>query len=218
MEEEKDAGVVIVRNILSLEDQLKLIDIIERKGNLKDKDDKWNFLGFRGRCFSNISKYPDEDAAFLKSCCVKFKEIVEKLDSTLVWLPVTHMLTLWYPDTKGMGWHRDGYGGNDGDEGAPVYSLTLGNSCVFEYKLEDGKKTKKQVVLNSGDLIVFGGPQRLMLHRVQSVDKGSFDKKEGFNARINLTFRTCTNFNSDDESAYQTDNYTQKLKEKWAKN
>lgn len=213
----EDKGVVIVRNILTLEEQLRLIDIVQRKGNLKDADNMWNFFGIRGRHFCNITKYTKEDTEFLIFCTQKFKNIVEKLDISLVWPPVTHMLTMWYPDTKGMGWHRDGYGGNDGDEGAPVYSLTLGNSCIFEYKLEGENKVKREVELYSGDIIVFGSCQRLMMHRVKSVKKGSFLQKKDFDARINLTFRTCTDFNSDNEAEYQTEAYTQKLKEKWNK-
>jgi len=129
----------------------------------------------------------------------------------LVWAPFTHMLTLYYPSERGIGWHTDSYGGNDGDEGAPVYSLTLGNSCIFEYKLV-GTKTKLSVELHSGDIIVFGGPQRLMYHSVKSVKMGTFTLKENFNARINLTLRTCTGFTEEDEAKYQTDNYDKRLR------
>jgi len=220
-------GVVIVRGALNLDQQLQVIDIVKRNSKLKTDSGEWNFLGFRGRHFSGIARYPGEDATTLNKHCVHFKNVTEGIDKSLTFAPVTHMLTLWYPDSKGMGWHRDSYGGNNGDEGAPVYSLTLGNSCVFEYKLvEDNKAdnnadnkadTKaRHVTLNSGDLIVFGGPQRLMMHRVKTVHKGSFDKLADFDARINLTFRTCTDFNDDDENAYQTDAYAARLKAKWS--
>lgn len=214
---EKIQGIVIIRNILTLEEQFKLIDIIKRKGNLHDTDGKWNFFGIRGRNFCNISKYPEEDSIFLKQCALKFKIEVEKLDETLVWADVTHMLTLWYPNTKGIGFHKDGFGGNDGDEGAPVYSLTLGNSCTFEYVLENSNKKTMEVELHSGDIIVFGGPQRLMLHRVKSIKKGTFKKIKDFDARINLTLRTCSDFNDDDDSQYQTEAYVKKLSAKWKK-
>lgn len=210
-------GIVIYRNILSLEEQIKFIDIIKRKGGLTTTDTtgstKWNFFGKRGRCFNRLSNYPPEDAEFLKTCFVKFKHEIEAIDSTLIFPDVTHILTLWYPDSFGMKWHTDGYGGNNGDIGAPVYSLTLGNSCVFEYKLV-GTKEKISVELHSGDIIVFGGPQRLMFHSVKKVRTGSFNKLENFNARINITARTCSDLTNEDDEKYQTDNYVKSLTEK----
>ena len=217
-------GIVIIRNILTLDEQLKLIDIVKRKVNHMTNEGKWNFFGMLGRNFCGLTKYLTEDVIFLQECAQRFKMEAEKLDKTLVWADVTHMLSLWYPNTKGIGWHKDGFGGNDGDEGAPVYSLTLGNSCIFEYKLVDEysfdtyKQNSIEVELHSGDIIVFGGSQRLMLHRVKEVKQNSFKKLENFNARINLTFRTCTDFNDDMEANYQTEAYTKKLAEKWNKN
>lgn len=203
---EKIPGIVIVRNILSVDEQLKLINIIEDAGGLKDIDGNWNFFGHRGRRFSNLNKYDE----FVKSYMEKIKDTVEEMDSTLIWAPFTHMLTLWYPTEKGIGWHVDSYGGNDGDENAPVYSLTLGNSCIFEYKLF-GTKNKISVELHSGDIIVFGGEQRLMYHSVKCIKLNSFILKKNFNARINLTLRTCTGFTDEDEEKYQTGAYVARL-------
>lgn len=213
--EDRTEGIVILRKILTLDEQLKLIDMVERTGGLIDLDSKWNFFGKRGRYFSSLKKYSESDYKFLTEICSRFKTRAETVDSTVTWAPVTHLLTLWYPDTNGMGWHVDSYGGNDGDKGAPVYSLTIGNSCVFEYKLV-GTKIKQSVILESGDLIIFGGPQRLMPHSVKKVLTGTFMLKENFEARINLTFRTCTDFSEADEQAYQTDIYTDRLTKKWA--
>ena len=213
---DKIPGVVIIRNILTEEEQLKLIDIVKRKGSLKDDEGNWNFFGIRGRCFYNINDYPIHDIEFLKFCSNKFKTEAEEMDETLIWSDFTHLLSLWYPNNKGMKWHKDGYGGNDGDEGAPVYSLTLGNSCIFEYKLEGGNKISVQ--LDSGDLIVFGGPQRLMYHSVKSVIKGSFKLLTDFDARINLTFRTCSDLTDERMNEYTTEVYTKNLLENWNKN
>lgn len=212
--DENISGIVIIRKFLTLEEQLRLIDIVEKTGGIIDANGKWNFFNKRGRHFSSLKKYADDDQKFLMDMCTRFKTYVEAMDSTLTWDPVTHILTLWYPDAHGMGWHVDKYGGNDGDEGAPVYSLTIGNSCVFEYKLVETNE-KRSVLLESGDIIVFGGPQRLMPHSVKKVIRGTFTAKENFNARINLTFRTCTGFTDADEQAYQTDAYANKMAKKW---
>jgi alkylated DNA repair dioxygenase AlkB len=202
-------GIVIYRNILSVNDQLKLIEIIVECGGLKDENDNWNFFGYRGRRFSNLNKYDE----YVNECMKKIKTIIESVDDSLGWKPFTHMLTLWYPKDRGVGWHVDNYGGNDGDEGAPVYSLSLGNSCVFDYKLV-GTNKKISVELHSGDIIVFGGEQRLIYHSVPSIKMGTFKLKDGFDARINLTLRTCTDFTDEDEANYQTDKYVERLKNK----
>ena len=108
------------------------------------------------------------------------------------------------------------YGGNDGDIGAPVYSLTLGNTCNFDFKLVKSKE-RQTVELRSGDIIIFGGPQRLMCHCCKNVILGSFTEKENFNARINLTFRTCSSLTEKDDDDYKTENYTKRMQEQWNK-
>jgi hypothetical protein len=81
--------------------------------------------------------------------------------------------------------------------------------------IDDGEKHKKHSVeLNSGDLIVFGGPQRMMVHQVKKINKGTFKEKPDFDARINLTFRTLSNFTAEDEEMYTTDSYVTSLKNK----
>ena len=39
----------------------------------------------------------------------------------------------------------------------------------------------------------------------------SFTLKENFDARINLTLRTCTGFTEEDETKYQTDVYVARI-------
>src|SRR5438552_3783520 len=108
----------------------------------------------------------------------RFQQLVESTDHTLIFPSITHILTLWYPDENGIKWHVDDYGRNNRDTRAPVFSLTLGNTCTFEYKLVDAEQIIS-VDLNSGDLIVFGGPQRLMPHSVKKIHMGTFDKLQG---------------------------------------
>ncbi len=71
------------------------------------------------------------------------------LDVTIPKSDVTHLLTIYYVKKDGMGWHADD-GDNDGDADSPVISFTLGNSCIFEYKINDIVHTSQ---LNSGDVI-----------------------------------------------------------------
>lgn len=152
---------------------------MKRHGGLKNADGNWNFFGKRGRTFDALSNYPPEDEVFLKMCFERFKQLAELANADIPIAGLTHILTWWYPDQKGMGWHKDGYGGNDGDQDAPVYSLTIGNSCIFEWRPEgidtsEDSKLSENTELHSGDVIIFGGPQRMMYHRVKKVLSGMF--------------------------------------------
>lgn len=229
-------GVVVIRNTLSLEDQLRIINIIQQKGGLKrekeDGEEEWNFFKQRGRHFCNLNEYDKEDKQFFLEYIEKIQSVMTTLETGIPIDYVTHLLTWYYPKSKGINWHMDKYGGNDGDPDAPVYSLTIGNSCIFEFypldeKNPDNKNAnKKSVELKSGDIIIFGGPQRLMMHQVKKILMGTFTDdfgkfitttKDGlpFDARINLTFRKLSDFTKDNEGYYQTDNYVEKLNEKY---
>lgn len=220
--EHPTTGIVIIRKFLSLEEQLFLIDIIEKNGNFKDENGDWNFKNhlnkpLRGREYRRLSNYPTSDAKYLSEMTIKMKHITESIDDTLTFGPVTHMLSLWYPEKRGGGWHQDGNGGgsSDGDKNAPVYSLSLGNTSNFMYQY-CGETAKHTVELCSGDIIIFGGPQREMWHMCKSIKMGTFNEKPNFNARINLTFRTCSEYSKEDDEQASTENYNKRVMEKYS--
>ena len=84
--------------------------------------------------------------------------------------------------------------------GLPVVSLSLGDACDFCYAPVP-KKTinrgdsgafpgEKTVRLESGDLLVFGGPARLIFHGVKKIHNAARPKGLLMRAgRLNLTFR-----------------------------
>lgn len=215
-------GVVLIRQLLDDAEQRRIIDIVERHGGLQTEEKTWNFFNKRGRTFDALSNYPPDDEAFLRNCFEKMKHETSKTDGKIPEAGTTHILTWWYPDQKGMGWHTDGYGGNDGDKDTPVYSLTVGNSCIFEWKpvppefetTDNGRDINfhyenESAEIRSGDVIVFGGPQRMMLHRVKKV---LLDTE--FDVRINITFRHLSDFT--DDAKYQTDSYVEDVKKEFA--
>ena len=74
--------------------------------------------------------------------------------------------------------------------GSPVVSVSIGDACDFAYK-DDPGDTERCVVLGSGDVLVFGGPSRLIMHAVPKIypntcPKGLVMPQKG---RLNLTFR-----------------------------
>lgn len=98
--------------------------------------------------------------------------------------------TVWrlnYYTTKGqIGWHTDRHPNVAADQQhtvkvdcffiifdtaqEPVISVTLGNSGNFDYRpLGSDESQMKSLKLNSGDVIIFGGPSRMVLHRVTKI-------------------------------------------------
>lgn len=49
-----------------------------------------------------------------------------------------------------------------------MVSISLGNSCDFLYR-QDAKEAARKIVLQSGDILLFGGCSRHMLHTVPVV-------------------------------------------------
>ncbi|MGW1162449.1 alpha-ketoglutarate-dependent dioxygenase AlkB family protein [Streptomyces sp. NPDC002519] len=97
-------------------------------------------------------------------------------------------------DTR-MGMHRD----SDEKSGAPVVSLSLGDTCVFRFgNTETRARPYTDVELRSGDLFVFGGPARLAYHGVPRVRPGTAPPSLGLTGRLNITLRVG-GFRSDPE-------------------
>ena len=92
-----------------------------------------------------------------------------------------------YDETAKMGMHQD----KDEKCSAPVVSLSLGNSCVFRFgNAMTRNKPYRDVVLNSGDLFVFGGASRYAFHGVVKTMANSAPLQLGLNnERINITIR-----------------------------
>jgi len=116
---------------------MKIIDIVKRFGGLTNPDGTPNFFGNRGRAFCALERYPHDDRKFLVSVVTKFREVVEKTDESLIYPASTHLLTLWYPDKRvwvGTVMNDRLKGGNNGDDGAPVYSLTIGILAYLNHR------------------------------------------------------------------------------------
>jgi alkylated DNA repair protein (DNA oxidative demethylase) len=85
-----------------------------------------------------------------------------------------------------MGMHRD----SDEESGAPVVSLSLGDSCVFRFGNTGTRgRPYTDVELRSGDLFVFGGPSRLARHGVPRVHPGTAPPELDLTGRLNITLR-----------------------------
>jgi DNA oxidative demethylase len=92
-----------------------------------------------------------------------------------------------YDGSAKMGLHQDR---DELDLAAPVVSISLGDSCCFRYGLLRRDPAKK-LELFSGDILVMGGPARLMFHGVDGIFAGTSGLLPD-GGRINLTLRRVT--------------------------
>lgn len=94
-------------------------------------------------------------------------------------------LVNWYGATARMGMHRDA---DEADFGWPVLSISLGDPAVFRIGGLARSDPSRTVLLESGDVVVFGGGARLAYHGIDRIRSGgSRVWPEG--GRINLTLR-----------------------------
>jgi len=89
-----------------------------------------------------------------------------------------------YRGTARMGLHQDR---DEADTGAPVLSISLGDTAVFRIGAAEGGPTRT-LNLMSGDVCALTGPARLARHGIDRVLAGSSQRVTG-GGRINLTLR-----------------------------
>jgi len=100
-------------------------------------------------------------------------------------LPPQACLVNFYTDEAKMGMHQDR---DEENFDAPVVSVSLGNECLFRVGgTQRGGKTQS-FRLHSGDVMMFGGPARMVYHGVDRIypETNTLLKAGG---RINLTLR-----------------------------
>jgi DNA alkylation damage repair protein AlkB len=96
----------------------------------------------------------------------------------------------WYAASSRMGLHQDKDESRESLEaGAPVVSLSIGDSARFLFGGLKRKDPVEKLLLESGDGFVFGGQSRLRYHGVTRILPGTGPRDLGFEGRVNLTFR-----------------------------
>ena len=102
--------------------------------------------------------------------------------------PPEACLVNFYDDSAKMGLHQDK---DEQDFGAPVVSVSLGDSCLFRVGGTERSDPTLSFKLSSGDVVVLGGEGRLAYHGVDRILAGSSALlPQG--GRINLTLRRVT--------------------------
>ncbi len=102
--------------------------------------------------------------------------------------PPEACLINYYAKGTKMGLHRDE---DEETYDAPVVSVSLGDTAMFRIGGLTRKDPTRRIELESGDVVVFGGEDRLIYHGIDRILAGSSDLlPEG--GRINLTLRRVT--------------------------
>jgi alkylated DNA repair protein (DNA oxidative demethylase) len=89
-----------------------------------------------------------------------------------------------YPPEAKLSLHRDE---NERDLGAPIVSVSLGLPAVFLFGGNTRRDRARRIPLESGDVVVWGGPLRLVYHGVAPLADGAHPLTG--NCRFNLTLR-----------------------------
>ncbi|OCW57315.1 alpha-ketoglutarate-dependent dioxygenase AlkB family protein [Hoeflea olei] len=102
--------------------------------------------------------------------------------------PPQACLVNFYDVTAKMGLHQDR---DEQDLTAPVLSVSLGDACLFRIGGTERGQPTRSFRLESGDIVVLGGPSRLLFHGVDRIyPTTSALLRDG--GRINLTLRRVT--------------------------
>jgi len=148
-------------------------------------------LNNRDRCriYDNIHNFPSPEQVL--TLCHNLVNVAREKDPALPPMTPTHLLLNLYTSTAGMAWHADD-DENDGDNDHPIISISIGANSDFAYEL-DGKVTT--MTLQSGDILIWGGPQRMLRHAVQKVYPLTCPAylTDLYKRRLNFTFRDSPN-------------------------
>ena len=97
--------------------------------------------------------------------------------------PDACLINRYVPGSK-LGLHQDR---DEKDPWAPIVSVSLGLPAVFQWGGKRRADPTRRLRLDSGDVVVWGGPARFIYHGVASLKDGTHPLTGA--TRINLTFR-----------------------------
>ncbi len=115
-----------------------------------------------------------------------FRELAATAASTAGfqhYVPDSCLINRYDPGTR-LSLHQDR---NERDFRAPIVSVSLGLPATFLFGGLERNQRSRRVLLESGDVVVWGGPARLAFHGVAPLAEG--DHPLTGPHRINLTFR-----------------------------
>lgn len=100
--------------------------------------------------------------------------------------PDACLINRYEPGSK-MALHQDK---DECDLSAPIVSVSLGLPAVFQFGGLERKDRPEKILLEHGDVLVWGGPDRLRFHGILPLKAGEHPLCGNY--RINLTFRKAS--------------------------
>ncbi|XP_030968737.1 uncharacterized protein LOC115989207 [Quercus lobata] len=117
------------------------------------------------------------------------------VESILPWMSPNICLVNYYSENGRLGLHQDCDESPDSlAKGLPVVSFSIGDKADFLYGDQRDVDKAEKVVLESGDVLIFGGKSRHIFHGVtaihpNSAPKSLLEETKLRPGRLNLTFR-----------------------------
>ena len=146
----------------------------------------WNPLTYRYQ--STRDDYDSQPVAAVPAAWVDLAATAAN-EAGFAFRPDICLINLYGADGR-MGLHQDK------DEGAaslaaglPVVSVSLGDTARFLFGGLRRRDPAESILLESGDVFVFGGAARLRYHGVARILPGTAPSSLGLDGRFNLTFR-----------------------------
>ena len=148
--------------------------------------------GTRGRVILPTDAFPDKLAQIVHDC-VKCAQLADSETHVPDMNPTTALVNF-YKEGAQFKWHRDSEDPEHArhDTGPPIVSFTVGLSADFSYKRRFEDAGHDTVRLNSGDVLLFGGPARMIVHSVTGVVPRTMPpmmRGRMLHGRLNVTIR-----------------------------
>jgi hypothetical protein len=199
-------GLVLLRNVLDIETQRWLAQTCFSVGDGESSSGSGGFytlkkttggggifklnMNTRGRMIDSITSFPEQ----FSQICVECLKKAQELDPTLPSMSPTTVLINFYKPNASFKWHKDSENPQliRKGEGKPVISFSIGLSAEFGIKDHYEDEEYLSLRLNSGDVLLFGGHSRMIVHSVLQVYPHTMPAylrghmREG---RLNITYR-----------------------------
>jgi len=193
-----EPGLVIIRNFLSEAEQKRMAKCALKHGSCDDRgffeldsksgETKLNVDKTRGRIYDAITRFP----GWIKDNGSLACELAKTVDSSMPHMDCTHLLLNMYTSSDGLVWHRDIYE-NHGNSNHPVINMFVGASARVGVRHHDeaGKEgdREREVILRSGDVLIFGGKCRYIKHAVLEVMLDDCPEWMEIPCRFSFTYR-----------------------------
>lgn len=213
-------GMIHLKGYISLTDQIKIVKVCRELGlgdggfyqpsyedgaMLKLKmmclgrnwDPQTSKYEYQRPCDGSVPpKIPDEFLTLVDSAIKDSHSLAKHSNSKLPLISPDICIVNYYANNGQLGLHQDKDETEQSiREGLPVVSFSIGDTAEFLYGDERDVDKAKKVILESGDVLLFGGKARNVFHGVSTIMPATAPSRllEETNlrkpGRLNLTFR-----------------------------